>query len=181
MNNLQAIIEGILYVVGDDGITLPQLADALELNEEEVQNALDKLGTSYSEDENRGIEMVCYGGRYKLVSKAISHDYCKKIFESSEVRGFSPAALETLAIIAYRQPVTKLEMEQIRGVKCDYSVQSLLAKGLITEVGRRDAVGRPILYGTTDAFLSHFGLRTLEELPAPPDQPKDEPEEEMEI
>ncbi|MBE6104701.1 MAG: SMC-Scp complex subunit ScpB [Erysipelotrichaceae bacterium] len=169
MNNLQAIIEGILYVVGDDGITLPQMADALELNEEEVQNALDKLGTSYSEDENRGIEMVCYGGRYKLVSKAISHDYCKKIFESSEVRGFSPAALETLAIIAYKQPITRVEIEEIRGVGCDMMIRKLLARNLIREAGRLEVAGRPFTYEVTEQFMDTFKLKSLDELPELPE------------
>ena len=77
--------------------------------------------------------------------------------------------METLAVVAYRQPVTKLEIEAVRGVKCDYSVQSLVNKGLIEEVGRKEALGRPILYGTTDTFLSHFGLSSLEELPKPPE------------
>jgi segregation and condensation protein B len=86
--------------------------------------------------------------------------------------------METLAVVAYRQPVTKLEIEAVRGVKCDYSVQSLVNKGLIVEVGRKEALGRPILYGTTDEFLSHFGLQTLDDLPKPPEQ--NEPEEEQE-
>ncbi|MBQ9036875.1 MAG: SMC-Scp complex subunit ScpB [Erysipelotrichaceae bacterium] len=169
MNNLSAIIEGILYVVGDDGITLPQLAATLELSEEDTQKALDELGVKYTEDETRGIEMVCYGGRYKLVSKAISHEYCKKLFERSEVRGFSPAALETLAIIAYKQPVTRVEIEEIRGVGCDMMIRKLLARNLIREAGRLEVAGRPFTYEVTEQFMDTFKLKSLDELPELPD------------
>jgi segregation and condensation protein B len=88
-------------------------------------------------------------------------------------QSLSQAAMETLAVVAYKQPVTRAEVEQIRGVKCDYSLQSLMIKGLIREVGRKDTIGRPILFGTTDDFLSHFGLRDLEELPPMPEMEKE--------
>ena len=93
-------------------------------------------------------------------------------------KSLSRSAMETLAIVAYKQPVTKLEVEAIRGVKCDYSIQSLVNKGLIAEVGRKDALGRPILYGTTESFLAHFGLERIEDLPLPPELKRDEDDEE---
>ena len=95
--------------------------------------------------------------------------------------GASKAALETLAVVAYRQPVTRLDVEMVRGVKCDYSMQSLMAKGLIGEVGRKETIGRPILYATTDLFLSHFGLQTLGDLPKPPEKPAAAEDEQMEF
>ena len=94
-------------------------------------------------------------------------------------QSLSQAVMETLAVVAYRQPVTRAEVEQIRGVKCDYSLQSLMNKELIMEVGRKEALGRPILYGTTENFLSHFGLMTLEDLPPMPEVPREEPPEDL--
>ncbi len=169
MNNLEAITEGILYVVGDDGITLLQLADTLEISEDEVQQLLDKMMMGYTENQDRGIEMVCYGGRYKLVSKAISHPYCQKLFEHSETRPFSQAALETLAIIAYKQPITRVEIEEIRGVGCDMMIRKLLARNLIREAGRLEVAGRPFTYEVTEQFMDTFKLKSLDELPQLPE------------
>ena len=99
----------------------------------------------------------------------------ERLLQPVQKQSLSQAAMETLAVVAYRQPVTKLEIEAVRGVKCDYSVQSLMHKGLIEEVGRKETLGRPILYGTTDAFLAHFGLTELSDLPRPAEE---EPETE---
>lgn len=101
----------------------------------------------------------------------------EKLLQPIQKQSLSQAALETLAVVAYKQPVTRLDIEAVRGVKCDYSVQSLMNKGLIEEVGRKETLGRPILYGTTDAFLSHFGLTSLEDLPQPPESQQDSPAE----
>ena len=179
MNNLEAITEGILYVVGDDGITLLQLADTLEISEDEVQQLLDKMMMGYTENQDRGIEMVCYGGRYKLVSKAISHPYCQKLFEHSETRPFSQAALETLAIIAYKQPITRVEIEELRGVSADVMLRKLQARNLIREAGRSEAVGRPILYEVTEEFMDAFKLYTLNELPDLPEYSKKDENENL--
>ena len=92
-----------------------------------------------------------------------------RLLQPVQQQSLSQAAMETLAVVAYRQPVTRAEVEQIRGVKCDYSLQSLMLKGMIEEAGRKDTIGRPILYRTTDKFLSHFGIRNLEELPPMPE------------
>ena len=169
MNNLEAVTEGILFVVGDEGISLNQLADTLEISVEEMQQLLDKMMLGYTENEERGIEMVCYGGRYKLVSKAISHPYCQKLFESSETRPFSQAALETLAIIAYKGPITRVEIEEIRGVSCDMMIRKLLARNLIRESGRLEVAGRPFTYEVTEQFMDTFKLKSLDELPVLPD------------
>lgn len=172
---LKAIIEGILFVVGDDGINLDKLCQALEQPQETVQPLLDEMTRQYTADSSRGIELVCYGNNYKLVSKAISHDYCKRIFEQETPKAFSQAALETLAIIAYKQPVTRAEIEEIRGVGCDMMISKLLARNLIEEVGRLDTAGKPYTYQVTPQFMDTFKLKSLDELPKLPDyQPKEE-------
>ncbi|MBR2745123.1 MAG: SMC-Scp complex subunit ScpB [Erysipelotrichaceae bacterium] len=179
MNNMEAVTEGILYVVGDDGITVIQLAETLEISEEETQQLLDKMMLEYTENETRGIEMVNYGGRYKLVSKAISHPYCQKLFERTETRPFSQAALETLAIIAYKQPITRVEIEEIRGVSCDMMIRKLLARNLIREAGRLEVAGRPFTYEVTEQFMDTFKLKSLDELPELPEYGNSREDEEL--
>ena len=176
---LFAAIEAMLFVSGE-AVALPDLARALEIAPFQLEEALERM-TAVMTAQKRGLQLKRFGDRVQLTTAAELRPLIERLLQPTQKQSLSQSALETLAIIAYRQPVTKLEMEQIRGVKCDYSVQSLLNKRLIMEVGRRDTVGHPILYGTTDEFLSHFGLRALSELPVPPDQPADEPAEEMEI
>ena len=173
------IVEAMLFIAGEP-VAVADLARALEIAPFQVQEALDQMERTIAE-QNRGIVLKRFGEHVQLSTRREFAPFIEKLLQPVQKQSLSQSALETLAIVAYRQPVTKLEMEQIRGVKCDYSVQSLLNKRLIMEVGRRDTVGHPILYGTTDEFLSHFGLRALSELPVPPDQPADEPAEEMEI
>jgi segregation and condensation protein B len=176
MNDQQAVIEGILFVVGDEGITLSQLSGALEIGEAEAQKQLDEMTAAYAADERRGIEIVCYGGRYKFVSKAFVDPYCQKVYALDTTRAFSQAALETLAIIAYKQPVTRAEIEEIRGVGCDMMIRKLLARGLIREAGRLDAAGKPYTYEVTEQFMDTFKLKSLDELPELPDygQPEED-------
>lgn len=178
-SNLQAILEGILFVVGDEGVRLERLVETLEMDEEVIQSALDSMISSYVQDDTRGVEIVCYGGCYKMVSKAVVHEFAQRLFESTANKGFSPAALETLAIIAYKQPITRAEIEEIRGVGCDMMIRKLLARNLIKEVGRTDAPGRPFLYGVTEAFMDAFQLQSLEELPELPDFAKEEESENL--
>jgi len=179
MEQIKAIIEGMLFVVGDDGITLDQLAGTLETDRDEVQAVLDQLSKEYTDDADRGIEMVCYGSRYKLVSKALCHEYCQKLYEHSETRAFSQAALETLAIIAYKQPITRVEIEEIRGVGCDMMIRKLLARNLIREAGRLEVAGRPFTYEVTEQFMDTFKLKSLDELPQLPEY--DSPEKDQEL
>ena len=176
---LFAAIEAMLFVSGEP-VSIPDLARALEIAPFQLDEVLDRLSDTM-EAQKRGLKLKRFGEHVQLTTSAELKPFIEKLLQPVQKQSLSQSALETLAIIAYRQPVTKLEMEQIRGVKCDYSVQSLMNKGLIMEVGRRDSVGHPILYGTTDTFLSYFGLRTLSELPAPPDTKQDEAEEELEI
>ena len=178
-SNLQAVLEGILFIVGDEGVRLERLVEALEMEEEVIQAKLDEMIATYVQDDARGVEVVCYGGCYKMVSKADVHTYAQKLFEDTSSKGFSPAALETLAIIAYKQPITRAEIEEIRGVGCDMMIRKLLARSLIKEVGRTDAPGRPFLYGVTEAFMDAFQLQSLEELPELPDFAKEEESEDL--
>ena len=168
-------IEAILYVSGD-AVTVPALSLALGLTELETLNAVDLLQREY-ESQTRGITLKRYGDHLKLETRAEYAPYVERMLQPVQRQSLSQAALETLAVIAYRQPATKGMVEQVRGVKCDYSVQSLLNKGLIKEVGRKEALGRPILYGTTDKFLEHFGISDIRELPPLPDPREARPEE----
>ena len=129
-----------------------------------METALTELADHLSL-ESHGLQLNRSGGEVFLSIRPEYAPQVEAFLQPLEKRPLSQAVLETLSIIAYRQPVTKADIEQVRGVKCDYSVQALLAKGLIEEAGRREALGRPILYRTTDAFLRHFGISTLEELP----------------
>ena len=114
-----------------------------------------------------------------MVSKALSHPYCQKLFENTEARPFSQAALETLAIIAYKQPITRVEIEEIRGVGCDMMIRKLLARNLIREVGRLDVAGRPFTYEVTEQFMDTFKLKSLDELPELPQYSKPDGNEEL--
>ena len=124
-----------------------------------------------------GICLKRFGSHIQLSTRPDYAPQIEKLLQPIQKQSLSQAALETLAVVAYKQPVTRLDIEAVRGVKCDYSVQSLMNKGLIEEVGRKETLGRPILYGTTDAFLSHFGLTSLEDLPQPPESQQDSPAE----
>lgn len=158
------IIEGLLFLSGDEGIIEEQLLETLEISKETLDINIKQLMDEYLKDEH-GIELVHFGGKYKFVSKENIYEYAEKLFSSSKMATLSSAALETLAIIAYKQPVTRVEIEDIRGVGCDMMIRKLLARSLIKECGRSDAPGRPFLYGVTDIFMDSFKLESLKELP----------------
>ena len=174
-NELAHVIEAILFVAGEP-VNVKDMQRALDVTEDETRQAIDALDSDYS-FHRRGITLKRFGEHIQLSTRAEYAPYVERLLQPIQKQSLSQSALETLAIVAYRQPVTKLEMEAVRGVKCDYSVQSLVNKGLIEEVGRKEALGRPILYGTTDKFLSHFGLRTLDDLPKPPEENTEAEEE----
>jgi len=162
--NLSAVIEGLLFVVGEDGLTLDQLSRITECDKDVVATALSSLREEY-EKENRGIRIHFLGNTFKLTTKKEHHPYYQKLVEVPGTNKLSQAALETLAIIAYNEPITRGEVDEIRGVSSVQLVRKLLAKSFIKEVGRSDAPGRPILYQTTSEFLDYFGLATVEDLP----------------
>ena len=157
------IVEAILFVTGD-AVEKKELCRALEITEGELSETLDALESGYDFD-RRGLRLLRFGEHVQLGTRPDYAPYVERLLQPVQKQSLSQAVMETLAVIAYRQPVTKAEIEQIRGVKCDYSVQSLITKGLIAEVGRKEALGRPILYGTTDAFLRHFCISSVSELP----------------
>ena len=157
------IVEAILFVTGN-AVEKKEICRAIELTEGELEETLDALESGYDFD-RRGLRLLRFGAHVQLATRPDYAPYVEKLLQPVQKQSLSQAVMETLAVIAYRQPVTKAEIEQVRGVKCDYSVQSLMTKGLIEEVGRKETLGRPILYGTTDAFLRHFCIASLSELP----------------
>lgn len=162
--NKEAVTEGLLFVVGEDGLTLTQLMDILTIEKEEAMSILSNLKAKYESDTS-GIRLNFLGNTFKLTTKKEHKGYYQKLIENPESNTLSQAALETLAIIAYNQPMTRIQVDEIRGVNSGQVMRKLVAKNFIKEVGRSDAVGRPILYKTTSDFLDYFGLATIEELP----------------
>lgn len=162
--NYKAIIEGLLFVVGEEGLTLDQLQEILEISIEEVKEQLSLLKESYEEEE-RGIRINFLGNTFKLTTKKEHKMYYQRLIENPATNVLSQAALETLAIVAYNEPITRIEVDEVRGVSSAQMMRKLVAKGLIKEVGRSEAIGRPILYKTTSEFLDYFGLATLDDLP----------------
>lgn len=163
-NEIETILEGLLFLCGDEGLNSDQLMVTLEMEKAEIELRLDHM-MEYYLDEDHGIELVRYGGVYKFVSKSMIHPYAEKLFASTKLSTLSQAALETLAIVAYKQPITRIEIEEIRGVGCDMMVRKLLARNLLKECGRSDAPGRPFLYEVTSEFMDSFKLESLKELP----------------
>ncbi len=160
----KAVLEGLLFVVGEDGLTLDQIEDVLEISEEESRELIMALKKDY-EDESRGLRIDFLGNRFKLTTKFEHKEYYQKLIENPETNTLSQAALETLAIIAYNAPITRVQVDAIRGVGSTSIIRKLVAKGFIKESGRSDIPGRPILYETTNEFLDYFGLSSLEDLP----------------
>ena len=165
--HMLAILEGLLFLCGDDGLSIEQAAASMDATEEYVAELFDDLQKYYLQ-ESRGIEIARFGEKYRFLSKAFIHEAAKKLFQTSTEAKLSNAALETLAIIAYKQPITRVEIEEIRGVGADVMLRKLVARGLIQEDGRSEAAGRPILYSVTDEFLDSFKLLSLDELPELP-------------
>ncbi len=159
----EAIIEGILFAMGES-VEISRLAAVLELGKEETREILDNMKQDYNR-ENRGITLIELDDSVQLCTKPELYDYLIRLAKAPRQLSLTDTVLETLSIIAYKQPVTRLEIERIRGVNCDHALNKLLEYDLITELGRLDAPGRPLLFGTTEQFLRSFGVRSLEELP----------------
>ena len=162
-NEAAHIIEAILFVAGEP-VGIGDVAAALGLTELETIQTVEEMQRQY-DLERRGVTLRRYGDHLRMETRQEYAPYVERLLQPVQRQSLTQTAMETLAVIAYRQPVTKAEIELIRGVKCDYSVQMLVSRGLIEEVGRKEALGRPILYGTTDAFLRHFCLTSLGDLP----------------
>jgi len=178
---LIGVLEGLLFVAGDEGISILELSDTLECTQTEVLELIEILKSEY-EKSSRGLQVRILANRYKLTSKREHGEFFKKLIESPSNSSLSQAALETLAIVAYQQPITRTEIEDIRGVKTEKPIQTLVSKYLIKEVGRAEGTGRAILYGTTSEFLDYFGLKNIKELPPlPQDLKMEEIEEEADL
>lgn len=163
MNKL-GILEGILFVVGDEGINLKNLCEIMNISMDEAKELLLKLKESYESDD-RGIRISYLGDAFKLTTKECHKEYYQKLVENPDTNTLSPSALEVLAIIAYNQPITRVEIDTMRGVSSNHIIRKLVAKGLIKEAGKSKMPGRPNLYRTTSEFLDCFGLSSLNELP----------------
>lgn len=161
------ILEGLLFAVGDEGITPAQVEYVLEVNKDEVNSLLLELKDRY-QNISSGVTIIEVAGVYKMTTKKEHAHYLKRLIQNPHQRGLSNAALEVLAIVAYRQPITRHEIENIRGASSDNVLRKLLNFSLIEEGGRLEGPGRPILFKTTDEFLDYFGIKTLEELPELP-------------
>ena len=161
--NYKGLIEGLLFVVGNEGLTLIDLCSIIGVSDDVILSSLNELISDY-ENSDRGIRIEVFGESYKLVTKKEYKDYLKKLVPDEEDL-LTQSNLETLAIIAYNQPITRMQIEEIRGVNSSHVVRKLLMRDLICEKGRSDLPGKPILYGTTDFFLDYFGISSLEELP----------------
>ena len=161
---MEGILEGLLYVQGDAGLTLKEVMSILNLSEEDAKRVVYQLKLDY-EKENRGLRLSYLGNTFKLTTKQEHREYYEKLLENPSTHVLSQAALEVLAIIAYNEPITRGKIDEYRGVESTFVLRKLLAKGLIKEAGKSDMPGHPILYKTTDDFLDYFGLSTKEDLP----------------
>ena len=161
---LEGVLEGILFVSGEDGMDKDKIISILDIKEDEFNDLIDKLNDSYK-SENRGLRVVLLGGKYKLTTKKEHSEYYKKVVDLEKNDSLSQSALEVLAIIAYNMPITRLKVEEIRGVDSTYAIRKLLFLNLIEEVGRSELPGRPILYGITSKFLDYLGLKSIDDLP----------------
>ncbi|MBO8137908.1 MAG: SMC-Scp complex subunit ScpB [Desulfotomaculum sp.] len=161
--HVKSVIEVLLFV-SPEPLALDKICRVAEVEEEDAKEILLSLQREYKRS-SRGLQIIEMAEGWQITTKREFAPYVEKLYKKNSSSTLSRAALETLAIIAYRQPVTRAELEMIRGVKSDSSLNTLVERGLVEEKGRRDAPGKPVLYGTTNAFLRHFGLKDLSELP----------------
>ncbi len=168
INDIKAIMEGLIFAAGDEGIHKKELRKVLDLDKDMADHLINELKFEY-EHAKRGIMLMESQQVLFLTTKPEHSEYFTKLKEAKVHAKLSQAALETLAIIAYLQPITRTEIEQIRGVKSERPLQTLISRALIEEVGRKEGVGRPILFGTTIEFLTYFGLSSIDDLPPLPE------------
>lgn len=159
---LPSIIEGIMFVAGT-GVSINDIAEKLQVSVDEVKAAVYVLQKKYNEDS--GLQIITFKDKIQFCTNPEFADEISIVLNPIKERALTKTALETVAIIAYQQPITRLEIENIRGVGCDYAIQLLLTHNLIEVVGRKDVVGKPLLFGTTDEFLKRFELHSLDDLP----------------
>ena len=164
VKEMEAIIEAILFTMGES-VELEKIADAIELDKKETKKIIEGMMKHY-EDPSIGLQIIELDGAYQMCTKSEMYEYLIRIAKQPKRHALTDVLLETLSIIAYKQPITKVEIEKIRGVSCDHAVSKLMEYNLVCELGRLDAPGRPLLFGTTEEFLRSFGVQSIEELPA---------------
>ncbi|WP_062913468.1 SMC-Scp complex subunit ScpB [Pediococcus damnosus] len=167
MSNIEKI-EALLFVSGEDGLSLSDLSEMTGFMRPAVSTMLEKLAKKYKEDSDSALTLLHFGNNFRLATKPETSDVIKNYFDAPQLTKLLPASLEVLAIVAYKQPITRLEIDDIRGVQSGTILQKLTIRNLIKEAGRLDEPGRPILYATTDYFLDYFGLNAIDQLPALP-------------
>ncbi len=173
--NLKAVLEGILFIVGDEGTTIKEMCNVLEVSEEEVKNLLIELKKDYESNE-RGLRISYLGNTFKLTTKEEHKKFYEKLVTDNKTTNLSTAALEVLAVIAYNEPITRLQIDEIRGVNSSQIVKRLVARGFVKVCGKSDAIGKPNLYKTTNDFLDYFGLSSKDDLPKIINEQKEENE-----
>lgn len=162
--DLVGVLEGLLFINGSAGLSYDELLEILNIDEIKLKELIEELSSSYS-NPKRGIKLEILGNKLKLVTKPEHKSYYQTLVQKEETSTLSTSALETLAIIAYNAPITRIQIDEIRGVDSSYILRKLLSKNLIYEVGKSDMPGHPNLYSTTSQFLDYFGLSSIDELP----------------
>ena len=173
---LAPVLEGLLFINGSDGLSFDDMKDILDIDDIELERLIESLESEYS-NPKRGIKLVKLGNKYKLATKEEHKEYYERLSTIEDNNNLSQSLLETLAIIAYNQPITRIKVDEIRGVSSSYSIRKLLSKNLIKEVGKSELPGRPNLYSVTSDFLDYLGLSSIEELPALDDKEELDDEE----
>ena len=172
---LEAVVESLLFISGE-AVSLSAIAQTIEMDKATAKAIVQSLADKY-EDEQRGIRIVEINDAYPMCTAAECFEYIRNMYKSPQRQGLTQSLLETLAIIAYKQPITKGQIEEIRGVSADHAVNKLVEKKLVCEVGRQNTPGKPILFGTTDDFLRYFGFKSVGELPPLEEEPTEEKED----
>lgn len=162
--NYEAIIEAILFTMGES-VELEKIADAIELDKKKTKAIIERMMERYADD-STGLQIIELDGSYQMCTKTEMYEYLIRIAKQPKRHALTEVLLETLSIIAYKQPITRVEIEKIRGVSSDHAVSKLVEYNLVCELGRLDAPGRPLLFGTTEEFLRSFGVQSIEELPS---------------
>jgi len=162
--NFKAVVEGLLFVSGDEGLTLEEISNIIDKTKDDTTTIIKELYNDYDKND-RGMHLEFLGNRFKFTTKSEHKEFYQKLIKDDENSILSQSALETLAIIAYNGPITRINVDEIRGVNSSYVIRKLLLKGLIEETGKSDSPGRPKMYNVTPMFLDYFGLGSINELP----------------
>lgn len=172
LSELEAVVESLLFISGE-AVSLASIAQTIEMDKATARAIIHTLGDKY-EKEKRGIRIVEVGDAYQMCTAPTCFEYIRNMYKNPNRQGLTQSLLETMAIIAYKQPITRAQIEEIRGVSAEHAVSRLVEKKLVCEVGRLDAPGKPVLFGTTSDFLRYFGFKNVEELPPLEEEGKEE-------